>query len=575
MTGTTRSHIGPLTGERLSRNLRSSSPIGGHMRKLTLVSGLPLRLAAVLLLLSLAAALNASTAGAKTGGPITIQADSAVGKRITDWGYDIKQPDGTGIRFAGTTQDIGKAYDLAHTEGRARKVFFDHPIKVLRIPIYAVAHREPDAPLQEGEKDGPTSNLVLDGYEDGDPSNQKGRDYDFVVDAVKAAQAAAPSKVTIFASLKLEDPVASEPNNTATFPIWVTDAQGRIAADNYKVLICNYLKYMKSEGVTVDVIGFDNEGNNAKGNITPWKHYTIVTHIKGACGFQNVKILGPASYGPADVVAHSPDDLLADGWLKKLAGDPAWWGTLDYAATHYYSKHRIGDQTYPVALSTFREAARPANIEKKVLWDPEFHWNTQPAHAAPGETLDPWTTSQFGLISAFDQFDQRFQGMVWWNFRPWDGVAREPASAVAEEVTSLQLMQQLHSELVRTTAGALWLPTDDHDGDGLGQTKFNTRAFIKDNELRLWVINDVEVTPDMPSQLTKFIQVSGAQIDTSELPTVTRWSGTPCPGSSTPPGETGCRLLTNEPKGYITGAGELSMSFPMGTISAVRIPLVP
>lgn len=148
---------------------------------------------------------------AQTGGEIIVYPH--IQKQLfTDWGYDIKQP--------------GKAVALSNN--LISQIFIGDGMDVLRVPVYA--------------RDGhPAEGVVTD--EAYTITND-------IIGAILRVKAIKPS-VKIFASLRLE--------GSDTFQSWMLDGTGKVDSVQLAKMDSDYLVYMKSKGIRIDILGVDNE----------------------------------------------------------------------------------------------------------------------------------------------------------------------------------------------------------------------------------------------------------------------------------------------------------------------------
>jgi O-glycosyl hydrolase len=389
---------------------------------------------------TVAACLFSADASSTTNGPILITAESPH-QEITDWGYDIKQR--------------GKAAAL--DTSLASELFVDAGMTVLRIPILAGAFWGEEA-----------------GHQGSGQINESA--YTEIIDAVHRVQAANPD-VIVFASLKTHS------DHTRAFPAWVKYPSGGPRPREYAKLLFDFLSYMKANQVAVSVLGVDNE-RASPAAMTPAKHNAVVTSLTSLCSAAGIVVpllIAPEPYGPSSA---------SSSWLDEL-GKRGWGGSADLAGTHYYSHEREArGSAYVNRLARFTRAA-----ETRHLWNSEFHWS---------DVGDDYDDALFGLISAFDNFDNGFQGMAWWNFRP------ESSGSVKAE---------MQTALVKSTIKAYPVDVDDQDGYFLNDTKINTRAFKQGRDIVLWILNDTAT-----SFAGKTIKIPGEAIGPSAAPTFTQWT---------------------------------------------------
>ncbi|MEO7110766.1 MAG: hypothetical protein ABI183_10035, partial [Polyangiaceae bacterium] len=239
-----------------------------------------------------------------------------------------------------------------------------------------------------------------------------------------------------------------------SFPGWVLSG-GVVDAEKYSTLIEDYLAFMKGKGVTVDWLGVDNEDFNNGGDITPVKYDTIASNVRQWCNNHGVKVPGfiaPEDFSPA----------LDTAWLQDLWQRPSQFDNVDRIGVHIYSRHRDGD--YVNSIQTLA-----ANRHDKGLWDSEIHWNDTDSADVQFDDI------KLGMLTTFDHVDNGFSAISWWSFQP-----RSTGTKAGF----------IETKVVETTMGAGSLDTDDRDGVGLGESKFNTRAFRNGpNTVTLWVAN--------------------------------------------------------------------------------------
>jgi O-glycosyl hydrolase len=392
----------------------------------------------------------AEEANAVTNGRIIV-APNARHHKINGWGYDIKEG--------------SKAAQLDET--LAREIFVDDKMSILRVPIYArIGH--------------PSAGSV-------DASV-----YADEIAAIRTTLGVKPS-VKIFASLKLD--------GKATFADWVRNSDGTVRASEYAHLLYDYLHFMKSRDIAIDVLGIDNEGEFAGGDITPEKFGRIVNELANRYGATLPRLIAPETYRASDGQAW------LDGLFQRGLGN-----TIALAGVHYYSEQR--DAAYVASLEAFARASR-----SKTKWDSEFHWSAKASNAQ-------------SLISAFDHFDNGFQGMTWWSF--------EPASKGGT-------VSEMETALVKSTTHAYPIDVNDEDGVTLAAGRFNTRAFRQGRDVVLWVSNDTA-----KDHVGKWVQIEGKTL--REDPTFTQWVGDAKSEGSAP----------------LVDSDSFRMHFPPRSISVVR-----
>lgn len=419
----------------------------------------------------------AESAEAITNGRIVVRALGSPGPTTGKWGYDLKQD--------------GRSKNM--NESLAKELFVDIDMPLVRIAVRA----------RDGHPERGVEKIARDAYAD---------DLDAIAKVQAARKEAGKGRVEVFASLKLL--------GDKTFPAWVKNG-GAVDADKYAALLENYLAFMKSEGVTVDWLGVDNERVFNHGGITPAKYNVIVAEVTAWCRAHGIEVPGfvaPEDYGPAEDLA----------WLNDLAQTPAKFDRVDKIGVHVYSKHR--DAAYVDAMERLAK-----NTHGKRLWDSELHWNDLDEE---GDVR--WDDIRKGMLTTFDHFDLGFQSMTWWAFQPR---SRNTKAAF------------VMSELVESTVGAEILSTDDGDGKAVAGNKLNSRAFkVGAREVVLWVANfDGEDRKDQQAEIANREVASASFV---------QWSP-----ASAPAGKTGTAKVGAKNR------ATFSMSYPANTITRVKVTL--
>ncbi len=316
---------------------------------------------------------------------------------ITDWGYDIKE--------------AGKAAGL--TPSLALQLFVTNGMTCLRIPIYG----------DSVDPAHPAAGTVIGSY------------YADVLSAITNTMSARTG-VVIFASKKLQ--------GSTSFPAWVKDANGIIPAQ-YAQMLADFLVFMQTHGVSIDVLGMDNE-TGSEGNVTPDKFTQTIDALRvlaASRGFPMPKrFIGPEAYSPNA------------SWLSTLLND-GWVGYLDIAGTHYYPDSR------PLsALQSFISAS-----SGRPVWQSEVHWKVDAA-------TDVITQGEQALTTVFDCTDNGVSGFVWW------GLA----------LSGIQ--GDLEQNLTTSTLHSYPLDMDDADGPDATAGSLVTRAFLSGTNLAVWALNN-------------------------------------------------------------------------------------
>ncbi|MHC4174007.1 MAG: hypothetical protein ACYTBX_07820 [Planctomycetota bacterium] len=251
----------------------------------------------------------------------------------------------------------------------------------------------------------------------------------------------ARSDVVFFASKKL--------NGQTSFPDWVKRSpSGPIIPSQYARMLADFFEFMESNGFNIDILGIDNEWEYNEGDITPQRHKDTIDELKSLAvsrGFTVPLIIGPDMYGPKN----------GGPWLNTLVSN-GWGDRLDMAGIHYYPQWR--------PLANLQLFCQYAGSWPK--WHTEVHWKND-------ASLDYIEEAELCLVAVFDCFDEGLSGMSWWNYQ-----------------RSSSTKGEIERKLTTTTIGSQPIDMDDIDGRYMNYGDLITRAFIKGNQVTVWVINE-------------------------------------------------------------------------------------
>ena len=318
--------------------------------------------------------------------------------------------------------------------------------------------------------------------------------YDKVLASVANARKHAKGDLLVFASKKLD--------GKDSFPDWVMESGKGIKPEKYAEMLMDYLRYMKSQGVEVDVLGIDNETNFNEGNITPEKFAAVVDIVREKTAAEGLKV--PLMIGPE---RYSPERDFSKSWINTLFTS-GYGDRMDIYGTHYYPKHHTPN--YFNALKKEFECAQTGRSME--FWATEPHWDNDDAAKA-----DMLYHAEQALCAMFDQTDLGLDGFMWWAY---------PADAT------------LRGQLMRAYSLALFgsqpVRMTDHDGeDTMTRGLLQTRAYVRGDEINVFIINMCAAGDKSGAKAYDdyLFEVSGAEI--SGNINVLQWSDeTPDSGSS-------------------------------------------
>lgn len=327
-------------------------------------------------------------------------------------------------------------YDLKGSPGslsnneRAVKLFWENGMNGLRVPIfgdnYYNGHPEP------GVVDRTAYATLLNSM-------------------ANARKNFSGDKFTIFASKKNM--------GTNQYPNWVNNEQGKADPDQYAIMLCDYLKFMKSEDFEVDVLGIDNENDFNNGEITVDKYNKIVPIVKKYCEENYIKV--------PQFVAHEkyvPEGNKANSWLNTAKNKGAF-ENIDVYGTHYYPQHHF--QTELGRFEALKYEFDLMNSDRhREFWATEPHWDD-------AKVEDKLYYAESALCAMFDQTDLGMDAFMWWGYTDNDSYKGQ-----IMEAYSLSIFKSTPIRLI------------DHDGEStFTKGNLQSRAYIKGNEVNVFIIN--------------------------------------------------------------------------------------
>lgn len=342
------------------------------------------------------------------------------------------------------------------TDDKVVKFYQQEGMNGIRIPIYG------------NYKDQETKQIIL-GH--AGPGEIVEADYAKVVSSVKKVKECNPDLI-VFASKKL--------NGKASFADWLKDGNV-LNSERYAGMIIDFLKYMKQNGIEVDVLGIDNEYDFNEGNITAAKYIEIVGLLKGkitAEGLKMPRFIGPERY--------NPQGFKSGNWLYNLFEKDHDLSHIDIYGTHYYPRHHYYSMNQN--LKSEFNAILSKGME---FWATEPHWDNEELAQA-----DPLGHARMAICTLWDCTDLGMDAFMWWAY-PLDDT---------------DVRGSLMHDISTTIYGSQPIRMIDHDGEALMGNKdysgkwtdarqkpnndpifdenLHTRAFIKNgNEINVYIIN--------------------------------------------------------------------------------------
>ena len=366
------------------------------------------------------------------------------------------------------------------TADKAKKFYQTEEMNGIRVPIYG------------NYKDGKLLGHPAAGEVIAD-------DYAKVISSIQNARQYNPN-LLVFASKKL--------NGSESFPKWVMDSNG-VNVDKYVGMLIDYLKFMKSRGIEVDVLGIDNEYNFNEGNITANRYYNIVNLLKTKITEEQLKM--PRFIGPE---RYNPQGFTSGNWLYNLFDLDKQGATIDIYGTHYYPRHHYFSMNK--ALKTEFNAINNKNME---FWATEPHWDNEELAKE-----DPLGCARMAICALWDQTDLGMDGFMWWAY-PYDendlrSVLMHDISNAIYNSQPIKMIDHDGEELLGTKdySGKWTDSRQKPNNDPIFDQRLHTRAFIKKgNIVNVYLLNvryKVDVNLGQGSSLKDYlIKVSDSQID--------------------------------------------------------------
>ncbi|WP_168433076.1 LamG-like jellyroll fold domain-containing protein [Pontiella sulfatireligans] len=326
----------------------------------------------------------------------------------------VVSPENKGVFIDKFFKDYKSGNNPNPSNGALDDLFIDDGLNGIRTPIWGNINQPAH----------PTNGVVISSY------------YTGHVNTILRAKERNPDLI-VFASKKL--------NGDDSFPDWTKDGSG-VLATPYAEMLADYIEYMATQGIEIDVLGIDNERQYNEGNITPSRHKDIVDELQAlstARGFPMPLIIGHEDFQPN-----------RNSWMANLMNN-GWGDRLDLFGTHYYPNSR--------PLANLQSDLGWAGSREK--WHTELHWDTK----AENDDMDE---AEQAICALWDCIDNGMNGFMWWSYSR-TGFRGSLMKACSVPIT------QAHA-----------LAVDDFDGAGISTLgKLQTRAFLKGSQLTIYALN--------------------------------------------------------------------------------------
>ncbi len=348
---------------------------------------------------------------AKTGSDVVIYPESRYGHTLKYLIMDLKLSAGA---IGGTA--------------KAQRFFDEYDMNGVRVSIYG----------NDGHRYHPEAGTVL--Y---DATAKTG--YFKLVRSINYAQTARGEKdFVVFASKKLKGEL--------TWPDWVLDGDGpEIQTDKYVTMLYDYVSFMKTHDIEIDVMGVDNEERWNKADMNPQQYKDIIDQLTVKLNVGGYKI--PTWMGYED---YDPD---MRNWVATLMNN-GWQDYMEIYGVHYYPSTR--------KLTQLKNDLN--KIGDIPFWSTEAHWSSKSGQ-------DELATAEIGMATLWDQTDVGLDGLCMWDFLSNETNYR--FNLVKQAMLPLKDAQPIF--------------TDDWDGISIAASNYGkqlfTRSFIEDSLLTVYAIN--------------------------------------------------------------------------------------
>lgn len=248
-------------------------------------------------------------------------------------------------------------------------------------------------------------------------------------------------------------------NKAEYFPDWVTTEQDDVAnPEKYAQLIVDFISFMDKKGHTINAFAFDKEAVRMSTDNFKIAVDTLRARTE-RLGFVVPQIVAPELLDPQGDVPSGYMNTLYNKGLE---------ASYDIFGNHYYQRSHT-DEGFAKLKYEFDLAQ---SDKPRTQWATEPHWNGDP---------DVWV-AETAIGCMFDHTDLGLEAFMWWDYPITGGVKPK------------QSIMRAYSDAIHRSTPIRMI---DHDGEEtLTKGKLHTRAYKRDNEVNVFLINVVNPNID-------------------------------------------------------------------------------
>jgi len=240
------------------------------------------------------------------------------------------------------------------------------------------------------------------------------------------------------------------------YPDWVSSESDYIKPGMYAQMIVDFIEFMDQKGYEIYGVAIDKEG--VRMGVDDFKESVdSIRAMTARLGYLVPKIVAPELW--------KPNGNTSSGYMNTLYSK-GYEARYDIFGNHYYPKHH--------SLSVFTNLEYEYNLAQtdkaRPYWATEPHWD--------GDAV-LWVTEDV-FSAMFVQTDLGMEAFMWWSY-PLTGSSNVKGP----------IMRAYSDAILRSTPIRML----DHDGEEVfTKGKLQTRAYLRDNEVNVFLIN--VVNPD-------------------------------------------------------------------------------